>query len=115
LNALDTGSDITGNCSTTDGGGAYVNGGTLYLSNADVHANQALGATGRGGAIFASGDAVITMTTSSFIGESAPCCNTAYDGGGICQSLAFLVGGQRLSCRIRPPTTAAACICSTQC
>ncbi|HSD85663.1 MAG TPA: choice-of-anchor Q domain-containing protein, partial [Anaerolineae bacterium] len=66
-----------------DGGGAYVSGGTLYLNNADVHANQALGATGRGGAIFASGDAVITMTTSSFIGESAPCCNVAYDGGGI--------------------------------
>jgi predicted outer membrane repeat protein len=83
LNALDTSSDITGNCSTTDGGGAYVSGGTLYLSNADVHANQALGATGRGGGIFASGDAVITVTTSSFIGESAPCCNTAYDGGGI--------------------------------
>ncbi len=83
LNALDNNSDITGNCSTTDGGGAYVSGGTLYLSNADVHANQALGATGRGGAIFASGDAFITMTTSSFIGESAPCCNTAYDGGGI--------------------------------
>ncbi len=83
LNALDNSSDITGNCSTTDGGGAYVSGGTLYLSNADVHANQALGATGRGGAIFASGDAVITMTASTFIGESAPCCNTAYDGGGI--------------------------------
>jgi hypothetical protein len=83
LNALDTGSDLTSNCSTTDGGGAYVSGGTLYLSNADVHANQALGATGRGGAIFASGDAVITVTTSSFIGESAPCCNLAYDGGGI--------------------------------
>ena len=58
LNSLDNSSDITGNCSTTDGGGAYVSGGTLYLSNADVHANQALGATGRGGAIFASGDAV---------------------------------------------------------
>jgi predicted outer membrane repeat protein len=83
LNALDNTSDITGNCSTTDGGGTYVSGGTLYLSNADMHANQALGATGRGGAIFASGDAVITMTASTFIGESAPCCNTAYDGGGI--------------------------------
>ncbi len=83
LNALDTNSDITGNCSTSDGGGAYVNGGTLYLSNADMHANQAMGAAGRGGAIFASGEAVVTMTTSSFIGESAPCCNAAYDGGGI--------------------------------
>lgn len=83
LTALDTNSDITGNCSTSDGGGAYVSGGTLYLSNADVHANQAAGATGRGGAIFASGDAVITMTTSTFIGESVPCCNTAFEGGGI--------------------------------
>lgn len=83
LNALDTNSDLTGNCSTSDGGGVYVSGGTLYLSNADVHANQALGATGRGGGIFASGDAVVTMTTSSFIGESAPCCNIAYDGGGL--------------------------------
>jgi predicted outer membrane repeat protein len=95
LNALDNNSDITGNCSTTDGGGTYVSGGTLYLSNADVHANQALGATGRGGAIFASGDAVVTMTTSSFIGESAPCCNTAYDGGGIyaSHSYIYLLGG----------------------
>jgi predicted outer membrane repeat protein len=83
LNALDTNSDITGNCSTSDGGGTYVSGGTLYLNNADMHANQALGATGRGGAIFASGGAVVTMTSSSFIGESVPCCNTAYDGGGI--------------------------------
>ena len=90
LNALDNTSDITGNCSTTDGGGAYVSGGTLYLSNADMHANQALGATGRGGAIFASGDAVITMTTSTFIGESAPCCNTAYDGGGIYASHSYI-------------------------
>jgi predicted outer membrane repeat protein len=83
LNALDTNSDLTGNCSTSDGGGVYVSGGTLYLSNADVHANQAAGATGRGGAIYASGSAVVTVTTSSFIGESVPCCNTAYDGGGI--------------------------------
>ncbi|MBI5568293.1 MAG: S8 family serine peptidase, partial [Chloroflexi bacterium] len=95
LNALDTGSDLTGNCSTTDGGGAYVSGGTLYLSNADVHANQALGATGRGGAIFASGSAVVTLTTSSFIGESAPCCNTAYEGGGIyaSHSTIYSLGG----------------------
>ena len=90
LNALDNSSDITGNCSTTDGGGAYVSGGTLYLSNSDMHANQALGATGRGGAVFASGDAVVTMTTSTFIGESAPCCNTAYDGGGIYASHSYI-------------------------
>ena len=95
LNALDSSSDITGNCSTSDGGGAYVSGGTLYLSNADMHANQALGATGRGGAIFASGDAVITMTTSTFIGESVPCCNVAYDGAGIYADNArlFSLGG----------------------
>jgi predicted outer membrane repeat protein len=95
LNALDNNSDITGNCSTSDGGGAYVSGGTLYLSSADMHANQALGATGRGGAIYASGGAAVTMTTSSFIGESAPCCNTAYNGGGIYadNSRIFSLGG----------------------
>ncbi|MBI5877508.1 MAG: S8 family serine peptidase [Chloroflexi bacterium] len=83
LLALDTGSDITGNCSTTDGGGIYASGGNVTLSNADVHANRALGATGRGGGLFLSSSAVLTLTTSSFIGESAPCCNVAYDGGGI--------------------------------
>jgi len=83
LNALDTSSDLTGNCSTTDGGGAMVSGGTLFLSGADMHANQAMGATGRGGAIFATGGALVTMTASSFIGESSPCCNAAYDGAGI--------------------------------
>lgn len=95
LNGLDTGSDITGNCSTTNGGGVAVSGGTLYLNNADVHANQAAGATGRGGAIFATANAVVTLTTSSFIGESAPCCNIAYDGAGIYaeHSSIFSLGG----------------------
>ena len=60
-----------------------MSGGTLYLNGADVHDNAAAGAAGRGGAIFASGGAVVTLTNSSFIGESGPCCNVAYDGGGI--------------------------------
>lgn len=95
LNALDTNSDITGNSSTSDGGGVYVNGGTLYLNGADVHDNQALGASGRGGGIYATNNAVITLTNSSFIGESAPCCNTAYDGGGIyaSHSTIYSLGG----------------------
>ena len=83
LNAFDTASDITGNTSSGDGGGVYVSGGTLYLNGADVHDNAAAGAAGRGGAIYASGGAVVTLTNSSFIGESSPCCNVAYDGGGI--------------------------------
>ncbi len=83
LNALDTASDITGNRSDNDGGGVYLAGGTLYLNGADVHANTAAGVAGRGGAIFAVSGSVVTMTASVFIGESAPCCNVAYDGGGI--------------------------------
>lgn len=83
LNALDTASDITGNTSSGDGGGVYLSGGTLYLNGADVHDNLAGGAAGRGGAIYAISGAVVTLTNSSFIGESLPCCNVAYDGGGI--------------------------------
>ena len=60
-----------------------MSGGTLYLSGADVHDNAAAGAAGRGGAIYAVTGAVVTLTNSSFIGESAPCCNVAYDGAGI--------------------------------
>ncbi len=83
LSALDTASDITGNTATGDGGGVYVSAGTLYLNGADVHDNAAAGAAGRGGAIYAVAGAVVTFTTSSFIGESSPCCNVAYDGAGI--------------------------------
>lgn len=95
LRGLDTLSDITGNCSTGDGGGVFMSGGTLYLNNSDVHANSAMGTTGRGGGIFASNGAIITLTTSSFIGESAPCCNTAYNGAGIYadNSRIFSLGG----------------------
>ena len=61
--------------------GLEIGAGDLLVVDLDGRGGNA--ATGRGGAIFASGDAVVTMTTSTFIGESAPCCNTAYDGGGI--------------------------------
>lgn len=91
LNALDTASDFSTNASSTDGGNLYVSGGTLYLSNADVVAGTA---TGRGGGIFASGGAVITLTNSVFVGESAPCCQSALEGGGIYadQSQVYLLG-----------------------
>jgi predicted outer membrane repeat protein len=80
LNALDTNSDLSTNAATTDGGNLYVVGGTVYLSNADVVAGTA---DDRGGGIFASAGAVITLTNSVFVGESAPCCQSATDGGGI--------------------------------
>ncbi|MEO6061634.1 MAG: S8 family serine peptidase, partial [Thermoflexales bacterium] len=68
LNAVDTASDITGNCAVSDGGGVAVSGGQLYLNAADVTANEARGAAGRGGGIYATYDAVVTLTNGVFIG-----------------------------------------------
>lgn len=92
LNALDTSSDFSTNAATTSGGNLYVSGGTLYLNDADVVAGTAVN---RGGGIFASGGAVITLTNSVFVGESAPCCQSAAEGGGIYadNSQVYLLGG----------------------
>ncbi len=76
----DTSSDIYGNDSTTDGGGIYVSGGTLSLNNADVVANTAVGS---GGGIYLTGGAIATLQNSVFVGETAPCCQTAANGAGI--------------------------------
>lgn len=76
----DTTSDIYGNDSTTDGGGIYVSGGTVSLNNADVVANTAVGS---GGGMYLSGGASVTLQNSVFVGETAPCCQTAANGAGI--------------------------------
>lgn len=83
LNALDTASDLTGNCAASDGGGAAVPGGQLYLNAADVTANEARGASGRGGGIYATANALVTLTNGVFIGAGSPCCNLAFDGAGL--------------------------------
>ena len=94
LSVFQTTSDFANNCATSDGGNLAVSGGTLVMDNADVVAGTAAGATGRGGGIYATGNAVVTLTNSVFVGESAPCCQTAYEGGGIYadNSRIFLLG-----------------------
>lgn len=83
LNGSSNDSDIYYN-SAVNGGGIAVFGGSLSLDNADVVANTA---SGRGGGIFATSynnvTAVVTLTNSVFIGETAPCCQSAANGGGI--------------------------------
>jgi parallel beta-helix repeat protein/predicted outer membrane repeat protein len=80
LAGFDTSSDMYQNSSTTSGGGIYAAGGVIQLNNADVVANTA---NNWGGGIFLSSGAVITLTNSVFIGETAPCCQSALSGGGI--------------------------------
>jgi len=80
LSGFDTDSDIYQNSSTTDGGGIYAAGGIVQLNNADVVANTA---SNLGGGIFLSSGGVITLTNSVFVGETAPCCQSALSGGGI--------------------------------
>ncbi len=80
LAGFDTNSDIYQNSSTTSGGGIYSAGGIIQLDNADVVANTA---TNLGGGIYLASGAVITLTNSVFIGETAPCCQSALSGGGI--------------------------------
>jgi predicted outer membrane repeat protein len=82
LDALDTYSDFTGNTAAFDGGGVYVIAGTLYMTGADMGANAAAGAAGRGGAIYAD-SSVVTLTSGVWIGLPTDCCNVAYDGAGI--------------------------------
>lgn len=82
LRGYTTNTDLTTNCAAGDGGNAFVSGGTLFFDNADTYAGLAAGAASRGGGIYAA-DAVITLTNSSFLGETAPCCNRAAQGGGL--------------------------------
>ncbi len=82
FNGYNTTSDIYANCAP-DGGGFSVNGGTLFLDNADVVQNQAAGATGKGGGIQVTSGGQITIRNSVFIGETVPGPNLAYDGAGI--------------------------------
>ena len=72
-------SDIYQNSSTTDGGGIYISGGTVVLDNADVVANTA---TEDGGGIYLL-NGILDLSNSVFIGETAPCCQSAVNGGGI--------------------------------
>ncbi|MBI5651759.1 MAG: hypothetical protein HZC40_15150 [Chloroflexi bacterium] len=80
LFGFDSSSDVYQNAATIDGGGIAVMGGTAKLDNADVVANSA---TNRGGGFFVSGGGIITLTNSVFVGETAPCCQSASYGGGI--------------------------------
>ncbi len=82
LRGYATTTDLTTNCAAGDGGNAFVSGGTLFFDNADNYVGLAAGAAGRGGGIYAT-DAVITLTNSSFLGETGPCCNRAVDGAGL--------------------------------
>ena len=72
-------SDIYSN-SALNGGGIAVLGGTVFLDDADVVANIA---ANLGGGIYASSTAEVTLTHSVFVGETAPCCQSAVTGGGI--------------------------------
>jgi fibronectin-binding autotransporter adhesin len=80
LTALGTTTDFERNTAAVDGGNIAVVGGTLHLDNSDVLAGTA---SNRGGGIYASSQAAITLTNSVFVGESTPCCQSATDGGGI--------------------------------
>ncbi len=84
LVGFDTNSDIYSN-SAVNGGGIAVSSGTLQLDNSDVVANTA---SGLGGGIYALNGAV-TLSNSVFVGETAPCCQSAAAGGGI-----YASGGQ---------------------
>ncbi len=79
LYGFDSASDIYQNSSTGDGGGLYVAGGKVYLDNADVLANTA---TTNGGGFYVA-DGEIHLSNSVFVGETAPCCQSAASGGGI--------------------------------
>ncbi len=57
----------------------YINGGTVVLDNADVVANTA---TEDGGGIYLL-NGILNLSNSVFIGETAPCCQSAVNGGGI--------------------------------
>ncbi len=80
-----TNSDIYGNSSTTNGGGLYISGGTVALDNSDVVSNTA---TGAGGGIYLV-NGILKLSNSVFVGETAPCCQSAANGGGI-----YASGGQ---------------------
>lgn len=79
LSGLSTTSDVYSNSALNGAGFAVYSPGKLFLDNSDVVANLA---SQLGGGIFVSG-AAITMTNSVFIGETAPCCQSAAAGGGI--------------------------------
>ncbi len=79
LSGFNTNSDIYSNSAVNGGGIAINDPGKLILDNADVVANTA---SQLGGGIFVS-SAAITLTNSVFIGETAPCCQSAATGGGI--------------------------------
>jgi len=78
LVGFESNSDIYSN-SAVNGGGIAVNGGTVELDNSDVAANTA---TSLGGGIYAI-DGLVTLSNSVFVGETAPCCQSAQAGGGI--------------------------------
>jgi hypothetical protein len=84
LYGFDTNSDIYSN-SAVNGGGIAVLNGIVRLNNTDVVANIA---SNFGGGIYASNSSV-TLSNSVFVGETAPCCQSAAAGGGI-----YASGGQ---------------------
>lgn len=79
LFGFNTSSDVYSNSAVNGAGFAVYAPGRLVLDNSDVVANIA---TQLGGGIFVSG-AAITLTNSVFVGETAPCCQSAASGGGI--------------------------------
>jgi len=78
LVGFESNSDIYAN-SAVNGGGIAVIGGTVELDNSDVAANTA---TSLGGGIYGI-DGLVTLSNSVFVGETAPCCQSAVAGGGI--------------------------------
>jgi hypothetical protein len=72
-----TGSNIVHNCAP-DGGGIYTLGANVLLNEVGLVLNQAADEAGKGGGIWANGDATVQTSNTTLIGA-----NTAVNGGGI--------------------------------
>lgn len=78
LTSMDTLSDINDN-TAPHGGGVSAVGGQLLLVEADMSGNRATDPAGRGGAIYLTEGAVVTMTGNVWLYNA----NQAYDGAAI--------------------------------
>jgi hypothetical protein len=90
--SMKAGSRITGNTSSSSGGGVYVNGGTFNLSGGSVSGNAT--------SIVSSGGGVYVVTGTFDMSGGAVSGNTAsYDGGGVYVSnnAAFNLSGGAVS------------------
>jgi hypothetical protein len=73
----DTLSDLDFNCAP-HGGGVSVAGGVLRLEGSDMEGNEAAGAEGRGGGIYAQGGGSVALLGNAWVYRGA-----AYDGAGV--------------------------------